>query len=308
MDKKEARKILGVTKETSRVNIEKKYAILLKKRRMTNERAEPGKGFENMPDKLPVSDEYSFEQVTQAYNVLMGYEIAVKEDPPGKADPLLQMIGVDKKKAKNFFYYYKFHMLGAILLLISVIFIVRGCVNRVNPDFKLAFLGEISYVDAADKLKGAIKKDMPEIVEPGIDGAFLSDNIVGEQSYAMEMKTTVLFAAGDIDVFILDKPRFMKFAKLGAFMSLDGIAVELGIDMEKNKEFIVEVEDDENGGDSTKKTDTDMPGETHLFGVDIADSTVLKESGVVGEAKVAAIHGGCGQKEKAVKFLQFLMK
>ncbi len=306
MDKKEARKILGVSKETSRNDIERKFSILLKKQRMVKEHpadeAEQASG--EVRDDGDKQEEYSFEQVTQAYNILMGYEVPVKEEPSSKAAPLFKRAGIDEKKARNFFYYYKYHMLAVIVAVISIVLIIRGCVNRVDSDFTIAFIGEISYSET-DKLRIAIKEKIPEITEPGFDGAFISENDRSEQQYAMVMKATVLFAAGEVDVFILDKASFEKYAKLGAFMSLDEIAPKLGVDMEKSKEYIVKVED---SNDISSEETANEPAEEHLYGIDITKSMALKDSGIFGIEMIAALHVSGKQQDKAVKLLQFLLR
>ena len=324
MDKKEARKILGVTKETSINDIERKFSILLKKQRMAKIKPEEeeelqegvsagidGTSKDSDSVRIPADnsvekqEEYSFEQVTQAYNILMGYEVVMKEEPPSKAAPLLKKAGIDEKKARNFFYYYKFHLLGAIALIIIMVFTVKGFVNRVNPDFNMAFIGKISYSDATDKLKTAFKADVPDIKEPGFDGAYLSDDDHSEQQYAMTMKATVLFAGGDIDLFIMDKENYLKYAKNGAFLDLDELAPGMGVDLEKNKENIVAIEETDINGDV--KTGGE-PAVKHLYGVDITNSTALKESGVLGDSFVASIYVNSKNRDKALKALQYLMK
>ncbi|HEX2946183.1 MAG TPA: hypothetical protein VHT96_09555 [Clostridia bacterium] len=359
MDKKEARKILGVTKETSRNDIERKYSILLKKHRAaslppepvyddadgagTAENGSPQTAANSVP-KETVAEEYTFDQVTEAYNILMGYEVVVKEQPPSKAAPLLQKAGIDEKKARNFFYYYKFHILGALVLAIALFFGIRSFVNRVEPDFNIAFLGEFSYLDAVDKLSDSIKKDIPEIKEPGIDGAYLtpadvpdnqqasgnqqqttenqqtsSDNqqqstgtqqqpimgqANGDQQYAMQMKAMVLVAAGDLDVLIVDKDRYFLYAKQGVFMNLDEIAPKLGADLEKNKELVAKIDED---SDPSAQGGTNN-NQAHLYGIDVSGSTALNEAGVLGPDKIAGIYVSSKNKEKAEKFIKFLMK
>jgi len=325
MDKKEARKILNVSKDATRNEIERKYAIYLKRYKAEQakltEDKETGEeqGDKALHDSGAVSagarqpSEYTFEQITEAYDLLMGYEVPKKEYVPSKAAPLLQKAGIDERKARNFLYYYKYHILAVIALILTIALTVRGCVNRVKPDFNIAFIGRIVYSEVAEDLKNSIKANVPEITEPGIDGAYLADDSLGEQQYAMEMKATVLLAAGDIDVFILDKTSFVRYAKQGAFMSLDEIAPRLGVDLEANKDLIVEVVDDyletdglpenETAGDTAQK-----PSETHLFGIDVSNSAVLKETGVIGDEKIACIFVGCEQIEKAEKFIEFLMK
>ena len=60
----------------------------------------------------------------------------------------------------------------------------------------------------------------------------------------MQMKAMVLFAAADVDLFILDKANFEKYAEQGAFISLDEIAPRLGIDNEKSKPYTMKAKDD----------------------------------------------------------------
>ena len=322
MDKKEARLILGVTKETSRNDIERKYSILLKKHRMTGRKLDDEEA-ENTdaPDNIETAgdaadarnlekkqEELDFDRITQAYNILMGYEVTIKEEPPSKAAPLLKKAGIDEKKARNFFYYYKYHLIAVLAVVVSVVFIVKGCVTRVEPDFTTAFIGNISYSDT-DKLKSAIQANVPEIKEPGFDGAFLVDGDMNEQQYAMVMKATILFAAGGIDLFVMDKANFEKYAKNGAFVSLDEIAPRLGVDMEKNKDYILSVEEpsDETGDGAAEKAPKE-PAQKHLYGIDISNSKVLKESGVLGNEMIAAIYINGKQTDKAVKLLEFLLK
>ena len=312
MDKKEARIVLGVNKETSRNDIEKKYSILLKKNRIIKEQRNKedelnGEAVQNgnTPKETgDVYDKYTFDEITQAYNVLMGYEVNLKEEPLSKAAPLLKKAGIDEKKAKNFFFYYKYHIIAVIVAIIAIVFTVKGCVERVDPDFQVAFIGEINY-NETELLKATIKADIPEIIEPGFDGAFISDSAMADQQYAMQTKTIILFAAGDIDIFILDKANFETYAKQGAFANLDEIAPMLGVDMEKNKDYVVklEVTDEESTGKAA-----DKPEEKHLYGIDISQSTVLKESGVLAKEMVAAISIRCEQQDKAVKVLQLFMK
>jgi hypothetical protein len=275
MNKKEARQILGVSKETSTNDIERKFSILLKKHKMLKERPEDETGQDTgsaqdviaMQDTVDKQEEYSFDQVVQAYNILMGYEVPMKEEPPSKVAPLFRKAGLDEKKTRNIFYYYKYQILAVIIAIISIVSIVRGCVNRVEPDFTTAFIGEIVYTDT-DKLSDAIKLNIPEIKEPAFDRAFVTDNDQSDQQYAMLMKATVLFAAGDVDVFILDRANFERYAKQGAFSSLDEIALKLGVDMEENEKCIVRIEDSEElSNDATGDKAANAPVEKHLYGI-----------------------------------------
>ena len=113
MNKKEARSILGVSKEASKNEIERKYAILLKKYRQgvylnrQEEQDHPDEGTD-IHDTGPADNEsaagynaadpgYDFDLVTEAYNTLMGYEVKVEEEAPGMLASFLKKFNLDEK-------------------------------------------------------------------------------------------------------------------------------------------------------------------------------------------------------------------
>ena len=277
----EACEILGISKGANKNDIERRYSILIKKHR-----ASVSEG------TTDASEQAAFEEITEAYNFLMGYLEPKVEEPFRKPNPLMKKMGIDEKKAKNFFYYYKFHMIIGIVILLVIVFSVRGCVNTVKPDFTTAFVGQISYADT-DNLKKSIQTGVPEIKEPGFDGAFLTADGNSEQDYAMQEKAMVLFAAADIDLFVLDKVNFEKYAKQGAFVSLDDIAAQIGADKEANKDYALK-----------SLYDT----ASHLYGIDISKSSALKNSDILGSEFIVAIPVSCKKKDIAVELVKLLMK
>lgn len=280
LDTREASKILGVRENASKTEIENKFAILLKKYRMAGDT-----GGESAKAEL--------EKIMQAYNVLMGYEQEPLEDEVNKKpNPLLQKLGVDEKKAGNFLYYYKYHIIIGIILVIVFVAALRSCIMRVDPDFNLAFIGDFHYQDP-EPLRQAIKDMVPEITEPSIDGALLTKNMDAQTEAAMNMKLMVLLAAADIDVYILDKEYFERFAEKGAFMSLDDLVDTLNIDKEKNSSFILKAEETE---------------AEHLYGVDISENQVFEDAGIDGDEKIAAIGVRAKNYDKAVKFLEAFLR
>jgi hypothetical protein len=276
----EACKILGVSSDAGRNEIEKRYSILLKKHRMADAQGENDS-----------AEQEEFNRITEAYNFLMGYEEPVAEDPR-TPNPLLLKMGIDEKKTRNFFYYYKYHMLIGLVVLLAVVFTVKGCVERVDPDFTTVFIGEISYADT-DKLYAQIKEAVPEIKEPGFDGAFITASGDGPQDYAMLMKAAAITAAGGTDLFIIDRTNFEKYAREGAFVSLDDIAARLGIDSSENKDYVLKSEYDP---------------EPHLYGIGLSGSKELEKAGIRGAEMIAAIPASTKKQETAVKLIEYLIK
>ncbi len=323
MDKTEARSILGVGQDAGSEEIETRYVLLLKKHRMETARLKDAINEAETPEEAKASEdaaedlEAEFARITEAYKVLTGQDKKEEEEAPGKSSPLLKAVGVDEKKAKNFLYYYKYYILAGILLIIAIIYTVSSCSKRVVPDFNVAFVGRIGYYEAVDDLADSVRENLPMLGEPGFDGAYFDETIVGDQLYAMEMKLSVLFGAADMDVFILDRKYYDRFAKMGVFKNLDEIAPQLGVDISKNADLIVAIEnvlDDMDGQDGISTDEgtgggtADVPQEPHLYGIDVSDSTVLKEAGVIADDMVAAIFLGSDQQDKAEVFLRFLLE
>lgn len=281
MEFDKAFEILGVRKNASKDEIERKYTILLKKRR--NAEAEGDSS---------AAAEIDIVQVTSAYNLLMGYEEPKVEEAPSKANPILKRAGIDEKKARNFWYYYKFHILGGIALLLILAFSLKSCITAERPDFNLAFIGNIYFMEN-DALKLNIKKAVPDIKTPGIDGAMMSEDSDGQQQYAMQMKAVVLFGAADVDLFILDKETFEKYGMEGAFQSIDIFADKLGVDKSKKTDFVIKPKDTE---------------KESLYGIDISKSKFLKASNIAGKSLVAAIPVKSKRVDTAIKLVKLLME
>jgi len=282
LEVKDAYKLLGVREGAGRDEIEKRFAVLLKKHRMSIK-----EGSEN-------ASEVNMEEIINAYNFLMGYEVkgAEEQEVDRKPNPLLQKIGVDEKKARNFFYYYKFHIVIGVIVLIVLVTTLRGCLTRVAPDLNIAFVGEFFYSDT-DGFETAIENKLPEVKEVGIDGAILSEKLDGQQEYAMQMKAVVIFAGGDTDVFILDRPNFEKYAGMGAFMSLDELVQDLGIDRNKNRSNVLKAEEEQ---------------VEHLYGIDVSSSPLFDKGGIAGKERIAAVNVRAKHYRNAVRLINILLE
>lgn len=283
MDHKKACEVLGVKEDSSRNEIERRYSIILKKNKSART-DEEGIAQDNASD---------IGEITEAYNLLMGYEEPKAKEVPEKVNPILKKAGIDEKKARNFWDYYKFHVIGGIVLLIVLALSLKSCITAKHPDFNFAYIGNI-YASDSELLKSNISKAVPQIKVPSIDGATLSKDNDAQQQYAMQMKATVLLAAADVDLFIADKSSFELYAKEGGFLSLDDYANELGLDSnsEELKSFRLTPKDEKAEG---------------LYGIDVSKSKLLKESNVRGNEFIAAIPVRGKHADMAAKLIKALM-
>lgn len=132
----------------------------------------------------------------------------------------------DKKFWENYWYYYKYHTLAGIFALIIIITSVKGCIDNVNPDFSLAYIGsgiisqesvvnaENSMVNAVGDLNGdkKLKVQFNNLRIDKTDPQF---------AIAMVQKADVELMAGDSVLILTDEEYFKRYSQMGAFAPLD---------------------------------------------------------------------------------------
>jgi len=115
---------------------------------------------------------------------------------------------------------------------------------------------------------------------------YLGSNDQGDQAYAMSMKVTAMIAAGDMDLILVDMTKYESLAKQGAFETVDSLAGELGISLPKEEKFLVKPNDAK---------------ESLVFGIDVTNSTFLKDNDINGEQIIAAIRVNSKHKQAALE-------
>ena len=278
---KDAYEILGVKEGASKDEIIKRYDILLRKMRMIGQ-ADP-------EDPKP-----DIAEINRAYNLLMGYDDGSAQESEENRNTLtgqmLSKAGIDEKKARNFFYYYKYHILASLAGILILVYIVSSFVNRVDPDLNLVIAGKFSLTQT-EELKNTIQEKLTGTKELGTDFLFLSEDGMSQQDQAYTMKFVTLMAAGDVDVYILGRVNFEKYGTKGAFASLDGLADQLGIDRDKNsKQVLMDSE----------------TNEEHLYGIDVTGSPLLKGIEPVDSEKIAVLRVKAKNYDRALELLKQL--
>ncbi|MCX7709831.1 MAG: J domain-containing protein [Clostridia bacterium] len=286
LELKNAHEILGVKEGASKDEIIKRYDILLKKYRMTK-----------TGDGEDISPKVSIDDINKAYNLLMGYGNEEPEEDSTRnnnsiSSKLFKKAGIDEKKARNFLYYYKFHVLGAIIGLILIGSVISSFVNKVEPDLNLVVAGEF-HVSQTDALQNDIKNSMPQLKAISIDPLYLTKEPQNQMDYGMRTKFVTIMAAGEIDVLVLDEDNFKQFGEKGAFVSLDSLAGELGINKDDQKKYILKDEES---------------GQEHLFGINVTKSSLLKSVEPQEKEKIAVIRVNCKNYDNAVKLMKLLIK
>ncbi len=281
-DVKNAYEVLGLKEGASKDDILRRYEMLLKRyNSMKNDSTDREQA------------ESDFNTITHAYNLIMGYED--QGDPvesSGKPNPFYSKLGLDEKKVQNFFYYHKVHIIVALIVILLAGMTVKQVMEKGTVDLNIVFMGEL-YCEDTIKLQKQIIQDEPEIKGPLVDLIPISGRLDNDMAAAMQNKSSIAVMPGINDVFIMDKTIYTAYAEKGLFVDLEQLAAQLGIDMEKNKDYIIKAETAEG---------------KHLYGIDVGSSGLLKASNVAGNEKIAAIRVDAKHYESAVKFIKLLLK
>lgn len=276
MDKKEAAAILGVKEKASKEEVSLRYNVLLKKMKNTEEN-----------DKTA-----DMGKINQAYKIMMNYEFKDPEDSrPVRQNFLLKKLGIDQKKFNNFMYYYKVHIIVAIIIALVLFFTIKDARNRVVPDLEITTLGKIYVLDiekVQEKIAGILK-----IKAAGVQNLLIDPEGDPQINNASMMKAMAITASGEIDIYICDDRLFKQYSKQGAFSDLTNTATRLGLDMNKYKNGIIEISD-------TK--------EKKLLGFDVTNNKFLKDNGFIGKKMFISVRIEAKHKENAMLFLDYIMK
>lgn len=180
------------------------------------------------------------------------------------------VVGIDKKKIENFWYYYKIHVIVGIFIAIVLAVTLKDCMNRVTPDLTVSYIGP-GYFDEQfqQKLQEKLSSALKDINADGknvldFQCMTINENDKSEQSLAMQQKVMIEFAAGETKVFLLDKDHLKIFAEQGAFENLDDIAAQYGINDTQYPEIKLTVHD---------------TNQSHIYGIPLSGNTMLKDLG-----------------------------
>lgn len=283
MDRDQALEIMELSPDATRDDIAKRYGVLTRKFRSI-EKDERG---------------YTIEDVTEAYNFLMGITYmdkneeerkkALRENPP----LLARILGVDPIKLENFFHYYKIHMIVGLVAVIVLIFSIRSCVNQVNPDFTIICYGKLFAQDQT-AVENNVKERVAGINAPSVQ-VFSTAIEDPQYLYATQMKFVAMIAAQEVDVIIMDRENFDVYASQGVFLPLDDLADEWEFPEESYVRGSEMIDEDENG--------EPVYGPERIYGIDITETDFIKDNGIYANSAVVGICRNTQKVESSVEFV-----
>jgi len=283
LDREKALEIMELNPDATKDDVSKRYGILTRKFK-TMEKDERG---------------YTIEDVTQAYNLLMGItyidkneeerQRALRENPP----LLARLLKVDPIKLENFFHYYKIHMIVSVLVIVVLFFSIRSCINHVNPDFVVVCYGKV-YCQDQTQVENNVKERLPGTVAPSVQ--FLSSMSEDPQyEYATQMKFVAMIAAKDVDIVIMDRENFEMHLTQGMFLPLDDLVGGFDFPEESyvsGKEIIEQSE----AGDVVE-------GPSYIYGIDISGNEFIKGNNIYADSAVIGIVQNTERMDRALEFI-----
>jgi len=204
-----------------------------------------------------------------------------------------------KEKLEHIIYYYKWHIIIAIFLMIFSGSLIKGFIEQDKniPLGTLSFQGvatDFEKIEAwEDMVTQKIKKaDTQQKVR--VDFYSISLDGFDEYSTANMQKYVTLAAVGELDVVCVDEDFFISQAELGTFMPLDTLP-ELSVIIENNKGNI-------------KKLIPKEQTEEHIYGIKVTDLDAFKDLGYNPEGMIMAISASSKRLSYCIEILKFIFE
>ncbi|MFC4810896.1 J domain-containing protein [Paenibacillus sp. GCM10023250] len=299
---KKAYELLGLPEGAAKEDVEKRYFLLIRRERANRQREDAGQSDDQ---------EVSLEDINKAYKTILEYnEKQTMAQFNDAAYGKFKGMAGSAQKIDHFFSYYKFHVLGAIALILIVIFGTKSYIDhrhkmaelaKLPPiDVSVSFFGEYYSQDGTypvsdlKPLEDKFVGQFPQWKRVQAFFTYVPSDIRSEQDSALIQKSIIDLMMNKADVYILDKANFQKLARDGSLLPLDGAnADKLGPAYKPELGY---------------KTATEDVPEEHVYGVDISASPLLKGLPVIGKEYIAGIRVNSARPDNAFTFIAAYLK
>lgn len=129
-----------------------------------------------------------------------------------------------QQKWSNYWYYYKWHTLFGVFVLILLTITLVECAQKKTPDLSIAYASQ-NYVNT-DKFQDDMSAFIGDVNGDGAEYVFcnnllLATDVKTEQDLAVSQKLLLLFVDKETRLFIMDRELFEAYSE--SFENLDGI-------------------------------------------------------------------------------------
>ena len=138
-----------------------------------------------------------------------------------------------KSKLENFWYYYKWHTLGALVVLLAVGVGLSQCIGRVDIDIVVYYLSAdpISYTEDKTNLKKALEPYVRDYTGDGKVRIEIENYFIGENHDADMVKDNLrnfsnMYTAGSVMLIMVDDAGLKQMTEVGYFGDISDLTDE----------------------------------------------------------------------------------
>jgi hypothetical protein len=280
LELKKAYETLGLPEDSTREQVENRYFILMKRARSAQTRAgTESNGDSNSPNELT--------EVTRAYNLVLGIES--------------EKTGTIEKQTKfaHFMYYYKFHLIASILVLLVAGFMIKDGIDKRNAAAKLppsnlsvAVFGDFYNADV-DLLQQNMLKLVPDWKRINTTLTYVPPEIKSQQDMAMQQKSVLTLITEKSELYILDGKNFASLATQGALVKLSDLQAAIPFQIPADKLRSAQAE-----GDTSAQP----------YGIDITDNPIFQGIETDGARLIVAVRADQAKWPDTIKLLEPLIR
>lgn len=263
MDLKTAYKIIGLPEDCSMEELRDKYYALTEERLPRNE----------------------LEDIQNAYNVIRDH---IKASTPEPEESF-------KNKLNNFFYHYKLHLIGGIILTIIGGFLIYSIIDAQienyresklpPPEIEMMLFGDFFEQTDLTPMEEKIYNMFPDWERVKIELVYSPIDFETEYDIAAKQKSMALLAIEKPDMYIFDMHSFEMFIEDAVFAQLDAFESKEGTE---DKWLLYQLEDDD---------------KEHIYGIDLTDSDLFSGLEIEQDKKIAVILENSENFDNAMELL-----
>lgn len=292
---KEAYEKLGLPETATSEELDDRYTLLMRQARSEQRRD---------PDKADEVEE-RFAEATRAYNYILDEEKrkSLEELSQKKYGKFKGMAGA-AEKTEHFFRYYRYHVLGGLVVLGLIIYAIISFVNHREEQERLAqlppvdlsvmFLGSFMTPKADQDYKpieDAILAQFPEWKRVTVNITYVPPiDSNSPNDAALLQKALLMLTTERPDLYIMDR---------GAFDWVGHQGIVRSLDPELEGELKSLVTPDMMIKEKLEKDTTEK-----VYAVDIMDSPLAETLPIIKNDMIAGIRGGSENEANALKFIK----
>ncbi len=293
MTRDEASKILGISPDANKYEIEHRYTLLSKRYRGKTD-----------PQSMAEIQEF-----TTAFDILTDRYV-----PPAPPDPRQEEVVFGKKRKDwaNIWHYGRLPLLGGLLVAALVFWLIYSVVTNKDPDFRVSIFGDFAVDTQQDDpedltLNGLIDSQNPELEYPLTDFQLISERPGTDFQMVMasQMKLTLMLSGAEkVDILLLDRIQYERIVSEGILLPMDELYRRISeADPELVETFIEPLEHQLSAEFIESGHDTDP----HIYGLDFSETQAFNSLRVVGPEQIVALCYHSERSDKAEDVLEKLI-